>query len=647
MYLQKIHIKNFKSFEDVTIHFNKDINIFTGANNSGKTTVLEAIALWNECFEKLITQIGKADTKKNIQKGDFILGSSQPKYVPHTEIVSVRSPSYEDIFYNLKIKQPIVIQAQIQNTVSNQTISIGFTIAPARGNQYNINLDTFEVFDFSFFNHFFQSLPESINLTFASPVANLKDNEDFETLPKIKLLTNSRASVVVLRNRIYQLKKNAPFFNDFVNNLKYVLNNSQEDIIFTINGDETRDTQLKIDVQIGNRDIPKAISLLGSGTLQIIEILLSFYGSKKDINLILLDEPDSHIHRDIQKRLLEILVRFAADTQVFLTTHNEALIRSALPSHLFHIEAKPRYQYYNISSNVPVGLKKGLQPSQYLNIINSISSGNGLDFINALESDKIILVEGEDDAKYISILLKAKINNTKKYVFWSFEGISGIFTHIASYKEIFKVIKNQSSLWQKTVLIFDKDYLSIQQKEDLKNKFNVKLEIPVYIGSSYTFESSILTDIPKFTNSIYRYLLSKQKTPILSNVEGFVEAEILKIVAQKTIDFDNDSRLDEWSLLHTGLRKKLLNPPLEVSGIWEKNDIKLRTNFKVYAQSTLSVAHIHQLANKNDVEAIINGVCQNYGLSFSIDPDFTDLLQLIVKEKTNWFAEWDNIINIL
>ena len=511
MYFQKIKIQNFKSFEDVTIHFNADINIFTGANNSGKTTVLEAISLWNECFEKLIWQINKADKKKNLQKGDFSLGSSQPIYMPHTEIVSVRSPSFEDIFHNLQTNEPILLSTTLYNDISTQKLSLSFSIRAARGNQYEIKLENYSDFNFSDFNRFFKTLPEAINLTFASPVAHLKDTEDFETLPKIKLLTHSRASVLVLRNRIYQLKKNPSLYLEFVNNLQYILNNSQDEIIFDIIGDETKNTQLVIDISIGKRDIPKDISLLGSGTLQIIEILLGLYESKKDINLILLDEPDSHIHRDIQKRLLEILVRFTKDTQVFLTTHNEALIRNAAPNYLFHIEAKATNEYHNISFEVPKGLKKGLQPTPYLNIINSISGGNGLDFINAFESDKIILVEGDDDARYISILLKSKIKNNVKYVYWSFEGIGGIHTHIMSYKDIFNAIKNKESLWKKSVLIFDKDYLSIVQKDNIKTQLEKKLDIPVYIGQSYTFESSILTDIPKFKNAIYRYLLSKLK----------------------------------------------------------------------------------------------------------------------------------------
>jgi DNA repair exonuclease SbcCD ATPase subunit len=43
MYIYQLRIKNLKSFKDITFQFNKDINILTGVNNSGKTTVLEAL----------------------------------------------------------------------------------------------------------------------------------------------------------------------------------------------------------------------------------------------------------------------------------------------------------------------------------------------------------------------------------------------------------------------------------------------------------------------------------------------------------------------------------------------------------------------------------------------------------------------------
>jgi len=43
--IKKLIIKNFNAFQDVTFEINENLNIFTGSNNSGKTTVFEAIAL--------------------------------------------------------------------------------------------------------------------------------------------------------------------------------------------------------------------------------------------------------------------------------------------------------------------------------------------------------------------------------------------------------------------------------------------------------------------------------------------------------------------------------------------------------------------------------------------------------------------------
>jgi putative ATP-dependent endonuclease of OLD family len=43
--IEKVVIKNFKLFEDFTILFNHDINIIIGDNETGKTTILEAMYL--------------------------------------------------------------------------------------------------------------------------------------------------------------------------------------------------------------------------------------------------------------------------------------------------------------------------------------------------------------------------------------------------------------------------------------------------------------------------------------------------------------------------------------------------------------------------------------------------------------------------
>ncbi|MFA8298626.1 MAG: AAA family ATPase [Hyphomicrobiales bacterium] len=45
MKINKIHIKNFRSIQDLSFEFSDNLNVFVGANGAGKTTVLEAISI--------------------------------------------------------------------------------------------------------------------------------------------------------------------------------------------------------------------------------------------------------------------------------------------------------------------------------------------------------------------------------------------------------------------------------------------------------------------------------------------------------------------------------------------------------------------------------------------------------------------------
>lgn len=47
MYINKIHIQNYRNFADFTMEFHKGLNVIIGANNSGKTGLLYAINLLN------------------------------------------------------------------------------------------------------------------------------------------------------------------------------------------------------------------------------------------------------------------------------------------------------------------------------------------------------------------------------------------------------------------------------------------------------------------------------------------------------------------------------------------------------------------------------------------------------------------------
>lgn len=627
--IEKIKIVNFKTFKEVSFNFNASLNVLTGINNCGKTTVLEAIALWNECFIKLIKQAQRSDSRIGISKGEYKLGN-KVNYFDFEDIVSIRSPYYEDIFYNLETSNKILLEIRIKNHID--IIDIGFAISKASGSNYEIKLSNTQDFDYRKFNSFFKLFPNPINTLFTSPVANILLNEEFKTEPIIRDSISRRESIKVLRNRLYNLKDD--LFLELEDAVTYILST---DVKLNTTADKKRDIKIDYDIQLNSRDIFKNISLVGSGTLQIIEILLSVFDEKKELNIVLLDEPDSHIHRDIQKKLIDVLSKHTENTQIFITTHNESLIRSTKADYIFHLEANTQKEYFPITHNTRDAIKKGLQPSRHIKVLQSLGSESALDLINALESDKLLLVEGKSDPIYFNSIIDSKYSNgSHNLMYWSLDGIENIFKHIFSYKELFSSIKNEKTLWKKSALIFDRDYFTDKQAKQLREELKNKLEIPVFIWDFYTLESVLLTDIVKFAMLIKKYLLSQRVEAEHNDIETYINKEVDFIIeSKKTIFEDKKGDILLW------IKDRRIN--LEKNSL-SRNILPSETAFndmKEFHLDKLNNNELSSLATKKDIELIISNVIKKYDVE---DIDLFSKLMTYVEIST-YYNEWNKMID--
>ena len=649
MKISKIQIKNFKSFQNVTVDLDPDFNVFTGVNNSGKTNLLEAIALWHECFNKLIRQAGKG-YKELYKKGDYILGHTTEKYFPYETIKTVRSSNIDDIFYQRDTTDPIELSINLNKVDIN--LEIGFSIKTS-GLNYVIELLNYSQYNFRGFNEFFENFPNPISASFASPVATIRTEERFVTRPQIIESIKKRESVEVVRNRLYNLyydtTRNENLYDNFIGDLSYILFNNEKRIEFFPKSDIKKDIKSVIDYKIESQDIEKDISLLGSGTLQIIVILLNLYAPEKtrDLNLILFDEPDSHIHRDIQKRLIDTVLRFSTNTQIFLTTHNETLIRQVPLYQLFHIENRPNYHYTSVvkdEQSLDVGSRfKGIYPSSLNPIISSLGNSNGLDVINAIEADHILFVEGQDDAKAIYTLLQKMTLgvNTKKYVFWVIGGVSQIFKDLPSYKTVFQQIKNQETLWSKAFLVFDRDFIEDDHRDKLIESLGSHFKIPTYITPSYTFESILLMDLIKLSHLLKKWLEAKKDDINIdrSALVQSLENHYLTIMQEKLESLDH-KYIDETCHRYANVREQLSKRDfLNNQNPIREKDISLNTLFRRYLKTINDNREFYKMADKNDVQAIINQVTKPYNIEFNIEQDFISLLNLV--DRSTWFNEWD------
>jgi predicted ATP-dependent endonuclease of OLD family len=655
MHISEFRIKNFKSFEDVTIHFNEKTNIFTGVNNAGKSTMLEAISLWQECYNKLLQSAGKSNSKLKLNKGDYVFGINTGLQISYTDIISVRSPKYDDIFYNLDRKREIILKATL--TSQNQNLEIGFVIKSVDGaNYYQLKLSEYSTFKYRLLNDksFIKNPENALKVLFASPLANIPPVEERQHIFKTKYLKESHSAYLAFRNRIealYQRRnENANPYDTFCNQLSTILLDNNGQIKFDFPNQENLNLNIKI--QMGG-EIPKDISLVGSGTLQIIEILLNIHEQKSELNIILLDEPDSHIHRQLQARLLSVL-NASDNTQIFITTHNESLIRDAQPNWIFHLEKQPVKEYYPIQRDKSD--KKGtfLLSSAKAPIIQTLAGkGNGLDFITALESDVLFMVEGVNDALRIQKILSLRNNNMRKFAYWVMGNVDTIFDSLNHYKTVFSEIKNDKTLWEKTVLVFDKDFLTDGQRERLLDAIKLKLELrQVYIWKSYNFDSILFSKIDYLTTILQRYIGNISPNTNTSGIPNQLTNAMNELIARKIEEFKSENIELIENKIRAEIKKRqkkfeqLFNPN---NGIIE-SDYYLQNTIQGYLNSSCNINDFHKIMSKDDCEIVLKSVFAHYDMNFEMEgydngiTNFNNLFEVI--SITTKYDDWDFILKV-
>ncbi len=622
MYIKVLRIKDFKSIKDLEVHLDKQFSILTGVNNSGKTTILEALSLWVECFEKLLNVAHRSVTDK-YHKGDYILGPTNNKYFNFDEINSVRCPDFEDIFRDRNVKQTVMVEATVVNEEKDLTQTIGFTIGNSSNTRYVISLVDEKNFDYHLFNDIFAHLNNGgVTSYFASPVASIEQREEFVTEPVLADAIRQRHSYQYIRNRIYKLY-HSPVFRQFQDDLSFVLygTSSAARIVLRSQSDINKDKRVVITYSIGRETVEKDLALLGSGTLQVIEILLDLYhqtDERRDLNLVLLDEPDSHIHRDIQERLTQTLNRAGANNQVVITTHNETLIRSAQLTSLFHVDGTGRGKVQCLYKKELPKLNSphftGPYPALATPVIRNINStSNGLDFISAIEADKIIFVEGDDDARLLYLLFHNNIaNRNVKLMFWVMGGISKVLDKVDMYKAFFSDIKNTKTLWEKAILVFDRDrltdaHLALLQDDLLNKKF-----LPNYSHREYTQESVFLTDL-----HLMAILLSESYEEVGQKLIEEVETALQASMAvQESIirsRFDSscvdEAAVKQYKGQYLEKFDKVFGSKVAIS------DIKVERELQTY----YSTQPASKLSNKDDLVEVVNRALGTLGIAITVD----------------------------
>lgn len=201
-------------------------------------------------------------------------------------------------------------------------------------------------------------------------------------LKNLELLVNRR-----IANNEYVRKNTNEKFDDTLSLVNSLLDNVQLEISDKPTPDikGRHDRNLRTDEQLSSGE--KELITLASEILYFVYQIDNATQEPKKA-LLLLDEPDVHLHPDLQYRLVELLVNITKDKPIttIISTHSTAIL-SALNSRNAHVHFMKEKQ--NDLAFIPI--------DQQLKHILPVFGAHPLS--NIFNQSPILLVEGEDDER--------------------------------------------------------------------------------------------------------------------------------------------------------------------------------------------------------------------------------------------------------
>jgi predicted ATPase len=344
--LNAIHINGLKAFDDTEIVLPR-LAILTGPNNSGKSTILQGVALGYECLRRCVN----ADRWRLVESG---------RAVTEFAFLPVNEP--RDLWYRRVWKPSKDKERHVEITLRFAgERSLTFRIRFLFG-LLNIRLaESTGDFSADVLKALLGAAPVLLPAT-PGPSAH----EDYLTLAAVHKMLSVREPSRVVRNILARLQLGEDQAAlQFVNEILSTYFNVK---LSQIDFDEKRDLEIRAPMEQEGYALDIVSS--GSGLNQILQ-LASIIAWRKPA-LVLLDEPDAHLHSSVQAQLFDFLSSLVDryGVQVILSTHSRDLISQAPLESIIPVDASRRtltplqslehllleYQRFGPLSNVDLAL---------------------------------------------------------------------------------------------------------------------------------------------------------------------------------------------------------------------------------------------------------------------------------------------------
>ena len=302
--LKKVKIERFKKLASFETELS-NINILVGMNGSGKSSVLQGLHLAC-CTMRQAPEVASKSRVVSVGELDYLptdaypeLGNNNPWGNKWT------SPSSKmSLIFTSENDQEASATCELRAARNYAGISINGNIHQALQSVLRIRRKVFSAY-----------IPG---------ISGIPNKEAKASKRVVQRACSFGDSNAYIRNILLLIKE-----DNKTNELQEWINKliSPRRLEIKVDFDENKDLYLHCDVSIDGRSVP--LELIGTGYLQLIQIFSYILFLKP--GLVLIDEPDNHLHPSIQERFPIVLKECAIinHLKVILASHSPYIVRGA------------------------------------------------------------------------------------------------------------------------------------------------------------------------------------------------------------------------------------------------------------------------------------------------------------------------------
>jgi len=423
MHIKKLKILNFKRFggqvDEQVFDFNEDINIVVGDNESGKSTLLEAIEIClNFCYRgKPLNSELTTDLFNNDCINQYLSGNKSQETLPEILI-----EAYLDGNPNLKGNNN-------SDKKDNEGIFVHIYFDPELSDSYaafikepekvsTLPVEFYTVDWYSFAWNRLTHHNKNIKCLFVDPTRLHPTYGRAKYINSIINAALKKKARSTLNLNYRQLKAKFDKEADVVAiNSNLDADNEVSNKSLKITADIATTTSWESGLQLAVDDI--SFGQIGKGEQNQIQIKLALQNKEKDVDIIMLEEPENHLSHINLVQLINYIEKKHEGKQIFLTTHSSYVLN------------KLSFDKLCLLANQYIRLKEVDSGT-----VKTLVRLPGYDTLRVILAQKLILVEGPSD----ELLLK-KIFLKKYGCLPEERGIDIIVVRGIGFKNYLNIVK--------------------------------------------------------------------------------------------------------------------------------------------------------------------------------------------------------------